>query len=130
MQKITNYWNIAEIEFLDEKVLFRTYDYANFDPELKEGDLCVVATAHHSLALANVVSIKVSTGQALEREIVAKVDTADYGHRVEIRQKAAELKAKMQERAKALQDLVLYQTLAKEDPEMAQLLQDFKDLNA
>lgn len=129
MQKITKYLNIAEIEFLNEQTAFRTFDYANFDPDLKEGDLCVVATARHGLALANVVSIKASADKALEREIVAKVDTKEYSNRVETRQKAAELKAKMQERAKALQDLVLYQTLAKEDPEMAQLLQDFKDLN-
>lgn len=129
MPKITNYLNIAKIEFLDEQTAFRTFDYANFDPKLQAGDLCVVMTAHHGMALANVVEIEASKGEPLQREIVARVDMMDYYIRADLRKRAAELKAKMQERAKQLQDLVLYQTLAKEDPEMAQLLQDFKDLN-
>ena len=128
MQKITNYLNIAEIEFLDEKTAFRTYDYANFDPNLQPGDLCVVATAHHGMALAHVVNIKEKTDEELCREIVAMVDQNEYQSRVATRKAAAELKAKMQERAKKLQDLVLFQTLAKEDPEMAKLLEDFKRL--
>ena len=57
------------------------------------------------------------------------MDVSEYDSRVQRRKQAAELKAKMQARAKQLQDLVLYQTLAKEDPEMAQLLQEFAALN-
>lgn len=125
MQKLTNYINIAEMEFLNEKDPFRTYEYANYDPDLKQGDLCVVMTAHHGMALAAVVEIKETTENDVEREIVARVDTAEYDKRVERRKKAADCKKQMQERAKALQDLVLYQTLAKDDPEMAQLLKEY-----
>ena len=109
----------------DDAVLPRVYDYANFEPDLAQGDLCVVMSAHHGMGLAEVVEIKPSTGAALQREIVAKVDTSPYEARVEQRQKASELKAKMKERAKQLQDLSLYQLLAKDDTEMAKLLQDY-----
>ncbi len=128
MQKMTNFVNVAEVQFLDEKVPFRTYEYANYDPNLAAGDLCVVMSAHHGMGLAEVLEIKQTPTEDLYREIVSKVDTADFNTRVERRKKAAELKARMQERAKQLQDIVLYQTLAKEDPEMQELLDAFKAL--
>ena len=126
MEKIENYLNVAIIQFLDDdNVIPRTYEYANFEPGLACGDLCVVKSAHHGMGLAEVVDIKPNTANALQREIVARVDDTNYKNRVEQREKAAELKAKMKERAKQLQDLSLYQLLAKDDTEMAKLLQDY-----
>lgn len=130
MQKMTDFVNVAEVQFLDEKVPFRTFEYANYDPTLAVGDLCVVMSAHHGMGLAEVQEIKAApTEDIFCREIVSKVDTANYTARVEKRKKAAELKERMQERAKQLQDLVLYATLAKEDPEMQALLEEFTTLN-
>ncbi len=128
MQKLTNFVNVAEISFLDEKVAFRTYKYANYDPDIAIGDLCVVMSAHHGMGLAEVVDLKQTPAEDLYREIVCKVDATKFYARVEQRKKSAELKARMQERAKQLQDIVLYQTLAKEDPEMQELLDAFKAL--
>lgn len=129
MQKLTNYLNIATINFLDDPVGLKTIDCANYDASLKEGDLCVVKTARHGLGLAQVVEIAEGTRDDLVREIVTRVDTSAFDARVEQREKAAELKAKMQERAKQLQDVALFQTLAKDDPEMAQMLQAYLALN-
>lgn len=120
----TNYLNTAVIRFLDGPSS-RTYEYANYEPELEAGDLCVVMSAHHGLGLARVEEIVEKNDTPLYREIVSKVDTSAFDARVTKRNQAAELKAKMQERAKKLQDIALYQMLAKDDPEMAQLLQDF-----
>lgn len=129
MEKMINFSNVAVVQFLDDKPPFRTYEYANYTDGLAVGDLCVVMSAHHGMGLAEVVEIKDHASEDLFREIVAKVDVSEYDSRVQRRKKAAELKTKMQARAKQLQDLVLYQTLAKEDPEMAQLLQEFGALN-
>lgn len=128
MEKLTNFVNVAEVQFLDEKVPFRTYEYANYDPDLKVGDLCVVMSAHHGMGLAEIVEIKQAPTEDLFREIVSKVDTTDFDARVARREKAAELRVQMQERAKQLQDIVLYQTLAKEDPKMQELLTAFMAL--
>lgn len=128
MQKMNNYVNVAVIQFLKDSTPFRTYEYANYTADLAVGDLCVVMSAHHGMGLAEVVEIKDHASEDLYREIVTKVDTSGYDLRVERRKQAAELKAKMQERAKQLQDIVLYQTLAKEDPEMAAMLQEFMSL--
>lgn len=129
MSKLTNYVNVAEVSFLDGQP-FRTISCANYDTSLCVGDLCVVQTKSHGMGLAQVEEIREpAIDEALYREIVSRVDTIDFNTRVERRQKTAELKAKMEARAKQLQDIALYQALAKEDPAMAQLLQELKDLN-
>ena len=129
MQKMSNYLNVAVVQFLHNDKAFATYEYANYETGLSAGDLVVVMSAHHGMGLAEVVEIKDHTDNELYREIVSRVDTFDFDNRVAQRKMAAELKAKMQERAKQLQDIVLYQTLAKEDPEMAKMLQDYMALN-
>lgn len=129
MHNCTNYLNIAKIQFVNETPSStKTYEYANYEYDLGVGDLCVVKTAHHGLALARVHEIVDRNDLETPREIVAKVYTGDYDTRVEIRSKATELKAQMQARAKQLQDIALYQMLAKDDPEMAQMLSDYQGL--
>ena len=130
---ITNYLNIARVRFTgDSEPSDRLY--ANYIPDLAVGDLCAVAYGFKNekplVSVAEVVEIIGSIDAKVDCEIVSKVDTLDYDIRVDRRKKAAELKAKMQERAKQLQDIVLYQTLAKDDPEMAQLLADYTNLGS
>lgn len=127
---ITNYLNTAKIHFLNDTNANRTYDYANYIPDLYGGDLCVVMSAQHGMGVAKVVEIVYENDIPLSREIVCRIDPTDYDRRVETRKKAAELKQKMQERAKKLQDVALYQMLAKDDPEMAQLLAEFTNLGS
>jgi hypothetical protein len=127
MHTVTNYLNIAKVKFVDGNNE-RTYDYANYDVFLKAGDLCVVKTANHGLGLARVVEIIDRNDIETQREIVSIVNTEDYDLRVATRAKAAELKTKMQERAKQLQDIDLYQMLAKDDPAMMELLIEYQTL--
>lgn len=123
---ITNYLNIARVLKSDGRI----YDHANYIPDLKEGDHCVVVSANRDMTVAKVTEIIYVNDIPQSGEVVTTIDTTDYDYRVETRKKAAELKAKMQERARQLQDIVLYQTLAKDDPEMAQLLSDFTNLGS
>lgn len=124
---ITNYLNIAKIKFIDG--LYETkrlYEYANFDPELKVGDICVVKSANHGFGLAKVEEIVEQNDIATQREIVAKVNVDAYNERVANRAKSAELKAKMKERVRQLQDIALYQMMAENDPTMSELLKEYK----
>lgn len=122
MSKITNYLNAVKIQYVDGSAP-SSYIYANFEPDLKVGDLCVIQSAHHGLGLARVTEVIESNNFDISsREVVAKVYDDFYKERVTNRKKAAEIKAKMQERAKQLQDIALYQMLAKDDPEMMELL--------
>lgn len=128
MPNITNYLNAVKIQYIDN-IAPSGYIYANFEPNIEVGDLCVIKSGHHGLGLARVTEVidrndfEVST-----REVVAKVDTRDYDERVANRAKAAEIMDKMKERAKKLQDIALYQMLAKDDPEMLALLESYQAL--
>lgn len=99
--------------------------------DLKENDLCVVNIPGAGLFVASVDAVHApeTVKEPLTAEVVDKVDETAFKARVEQRKLEKELKAKMAERAKKLQDIVLYETLAKSDPEMQQLLDQFKAVN-
>ena len=127
MPNITNYFNAVKIQYVDNPNPSK-YIYANFEPDLKVGDLVVIQSANHGLGLAKVVEVIDKNDFETSREVVAKVDTYFYDERVAMRKKSSELKAKMQERAKQLQDIALYQMLAKDDPDMMALLDEYQAL--
>lgn len=127
VDNITGYTQAIKIKFVDDSRPCG-YVYASFEPELKVGDLVVVKPAHHDISLARVEEILEGTDYETKREVISKVDTAAYNARVKLRNQTAELKAKMQERAKQLQDIALYQMLAKDDPAMQALLDEYQAL--
>lgn len=125
---VTNYLNIAKIQFIDDKYTnTKTYEYANFDPDLNVGDVCVVKSAHHGLGIAKVIEIVDTKDVVTQREIIAKVNVDAYKERLANRAKAAELKTKMQERVKQLQDIALYKMMAENDATMSELLKEYQD---
>ena len=127
MPNVTNYLNAVKIQYVNN-IGPSGYVYANYDPDVKVGDLCVVKSEHHGLGLARIVEVIDQNDFKTSREIVAKVNTECYDERVKNRTKAAELKAKMNERAKQLQDIALYQMLAEKDPAMMELLSEYTGL--
>jgi hypothetical protein len=122
---ITNYLNTVKVKFVDDNKISNN-KYANFDSTIKTGDMVVLSTPYAGLELATVVEIIDSNDVGCTGEVVSKVDTTAYDARVANRAKAAELKAKMKERAKQLQDIALYQMLAKDDPAMLELLSEYQ----
>ena len=127
VSNITNYLNAIKIKYVGD-VNPCSYIFASFEPELKVGDLVVVKPAHHNIALARVEEILEGTNYETTREVISKVDTSAYNERVKVRNKAAELKAEMEKRAKQLQDIALYQMLAKDDPALMELLNQYQAL--
>lgn len=127
ISNIKNYTNVARIRFSGETKSCN-YLYANFEPDLKVGDLVVVKPAHHDITVATVTEIHEGDHFTVQREIIAKVDTEAYDSRVAVRKQAAELKIKMEERARQLQDVALYKMLAETDPAMMELLKEFQAL--
>ena len=127
VSNITNYLNAIKIKFIGD-VNPSSYIFANFDSEVKVGDLVVVKPAHHNIALARVEEVLEGNLYETTREVISKVDTSAYNERVKVRNQAAELKAEMEKRAKQLQDIALYQMLAKDDPAMMELLNQYQSL--
>ena len=62
------------------------------------------------------------------KEIVCKVDFSKFERRKETRAKRAELKKKLDNAVKENQDMFLYETLAKANPSVAELLEQYKAL--
>lgn len=122
---ITNYLNVAEVKYVNAPTR-GVFQYANFESDLTVGDLCVVKSEENTLLVAEVEKILEPVDHELYREVVAKVHTGAYDTRVACRAKAAELKAKMEARAKQLQDVALYKMLAENDPDMAALLNEYQ----
>lgn len=122
---ITNYLNLVKIEYVEDNKL-SNHTYANFDGSIVKGDMVIVSTPYAGLALGTVVEVIERNDVNTTNEVVSKVDTTAYDARVANRAKAAELKAKMRERAKQLQDIALYQMLAKDDPAMLELLSEYQ----
>ena len=129
--KITNYLNIARVQFIGDECPSARF-YANFESNLHVGDTCVCRWENGwknvQFGVAKVVEILTDYNVETSDEIISKFDMDAYNARVENRKKAAELKAKMQERAKKLQDIALYQMLAEKDAEMANMLAEYQDL--
>ena len=65
-------------------------------------------------------------GSKASKYVIGKVDTAKYDTYKKTEKLAAELKKKLDARAKKLQSLALYEMLAKDDPEMQELVDQYK----
>lgn len=123
----------AQVQFLSGSNVNNIYNYALFpDTEVETGDVVVVQTGHHGMALAKVAWISddgldsVTNG----REVICKVDMAAYEQRKERRAKMAELKRAMDDKVRMLQEQAIYEMLAKEDKELGNMLAEFKALSA
>lgn len=119
---------IAHVKFLEGTNTDKTYRYALYDSSICIGDICVVKSAHHGFGLAKVVSIEPKTDEAITREIVCKADFSAYEAREASRKRRAELTKLMHERAAKLQETALFAMLAKDDAEMAELLNEYSGL--
>lgn len=62
--------------------------------------------------------------------IVGKVDNAKYENRKKLDELEKELEKKLKARAKKLQSIALYEMLAKDDPEMQELVDRYKQVAA
>lgn len=106
---------------------YKHYDFKNDIAGLVVGDK-VVVDASPGISVATVVGFK-DVSKAATKYIIQKVDLDTHKARLEKDKKLAEIKAKMEKRRKELQEIEIYQILAKEDSDMAKLLEEFTALN-
>ena len=120
---------VAGVKFLDGTNTDKEYFYALFEC-VDVGDLVVVNTGHHGIALARISSIGVGDKTMVKygREVIARVDENAHKMRVERRNEIARLKAEMDKKVKELQEVAIYEMLAEKDPSLASMLNDFKAL--
>ena len=105
-----------------------TWVYSTTMDDLKQGDILVVHTNSHGLAVAEFISYTEEKMTKPGREIMAKADLSEYQARKEREKKVLELKRQMDKTLKEAQDLALYEAIAKNNPTMAALLDEYKAL--
>ena len=120
---------VAGVKFLDGTNRDKEYFYALFD-EYYVGDLVVVQTGHHGLALAEISSIGWTDKERVKcsREIITRVDMSAFEDRQEKRNALAKLKNDMDKKVKELQETAIYELLAEKDPTLAAMLAEYKSL--
>ena len=102
--------------------------YAMYD-NFEVGDVVVVKTGHHGLAVAKIASIDDTVSRVANgREIVTKVDMSTYENRVASRKRVSELKTAMDVRINKLQHMAVLEMFSEKDPEMKALLDEYKAL--
>lgn len=122
-------YNIAYVKFIEGSNTDVIYHYALYEgTEATIGDICVAKSAHHGFGLVCIVDIKPKSNEDITREIVCKADFSAYTEREACRKRKAELVSEMKKRAAAVQEILIYKTLAASDPAMAELLSEYDKL--
>lgn len=112
----------------------KVYAFALFDNDVAVGDK-VLCDSEGGYSVAEVIDIhtKEEYSQAHSRvvtkEIICRVDFSNFDKRVSDRKERAIIKAKMDKMVAENQDLILYRTIAENNPAMAELLERYKKLS-
>lgn len=123
-------YSVVAVQFLDGSNTDKKYMYALYDDTIVEGDLVVVKTGHHGLAVAKVVAFEGNKPGTVccGREIICKVDMTAYEARKQKAQMMTDLKNRMDVKVQQLQQTALYELLSEKDPELATMLAEYKSL--
>lgn len=106
---------------------YKQYEFKNDIEGLEVGDIVVVDAAP-GISIGTVTSFKDDSKVAM-KWVIQKVDLVAHNERLAREKKLVEIKAKMELRRKKLQEIEIYQILAKEDKDMAALLEEYQGLN-
>lgn len=130
-QQLINGYKVARINFKGSEAIT---NFALYDDAIKVDDFVLCMTGHHGEAIGRVVEI-VPKNDELEgldvsygREVICKIDYSAYEDRKIRLKKISKLKVKMAKKREELNELAVYQALAKDCPEMADMLNELKEL--
>lgn len=106
--------------------------YALYDNDIVEGDIVLCCTGHHGHVIGQVKNIfdiwsedvKVEYG----REIICKIDYSAFEERQAKLKRIDTIKKTMAKKKAELDELAVYELLAKQSPDMAKMLKELKEL--
>ena len=126
---LTGNFKIATVTFIQSFNPSKEYGFALFDDSIKEGDI-VLCDSENGYGVARVVGVmsQEEYGKSITKEIVCKCDFAPFEKRKAIRKQKAEIKKKLDKAVKENQDLILYKTIAQNNPDVAALLAEYEAL--
>lgn len=133
MAKLTGYYAVAVIEegtgYCEKDYYYAVFDDGNI---YKAGDQVLVSGCNKDvLTIKEILTVpeaKEKGRKDITAEIICKVDTSAYDQRVENRRKAEKLKKDMDAVIKQMDVTKKYEMYATENPELAALLDQYKEL--
>jgi len=113
----------------ERDVTSKEYTFKSYITDLTVGDAVVVDTVN-GMCVAYVTNLKAKApGKGdVVKEVVDLIDMLPFIARRNRVEKMKELKSKMDERIKELQDVAIYEMLAEKDPSLRSMLSDFNTL--
>lgn len=107
----------------------KKYAFAAFpEDDIRTGDKVLVDTAHGQVIakVDSVMSQMDYSGVTVTKEVICKLDYSNFEKRKESRKRLDNLKNQMDSIVAQNQNMVLYAAIAKDNPEMAELLNQYK----
>ena len=127
MTKLTGYKKVASV-----KMSTGTYYYALYDENIVPGDSILVSCACEKVVTVEEVLTLEEAKSRMNKEITAevkcKVDLSTYEQRVQNRIKATELRKEMDKKIAEMDELNKYNMYAEKNPELAEMLAEYKNL--
>ena len=123
-------YKVAMVKFVQGTNTTKGYAFALFDNDIKVDDtvLCDSATGYGVAKVTDIIEQKDYEGTQVTKEIICKVDFTAYETRKENRKKAQNLKVQMDKKINEMKELALYEMMAKDCPELAEMLNTYKGL--
>lgn len=123
-------YKIAQVRFVKGNNTTKEYAFRLYDPYIVAGDFVLTDSANNYV-VAQVVEITDSyfyVGTQPTKDIICRVDFTEYNKRQRNRDKEKELLAAMENRVKENPNLTLYRAIAKNDPVMKSLLDNYDSI--
>ena len=128
-EMITGNYKIAMVKFVQGTNTVKGYAFALFDENINVDD-CVLCDTANGYGVAKVIDIiaKDEYDGDVTKEIICRVDFTNFEQRKKNREEAKKLKIEMDKKMKEMQELALYEMMAKDCPELAEMLETYKGL--
>ena len=125
---VTGNYDIAWVRFPNGQD--KEYAFALFDSSIEAGDYVLVDCSGEfkCTKVSSVIKREEFNGDLPTKEVVCKVDLSEFEARKEIREQKKTLRRKMDAILAKNQELILYKAIAKENPEMAAMLEAYEAL--
>ena len=108
------------------------YLYALYDNDITDGDIVLCCTGHHGHVIGQVKNVFDFSSEDVKveygREIICKIDYSDFEERQAKLKRIDTIKKTMAKKKAELDELAVYELLAKQSPDMAKMLKELKEL--
>jgi len=105
----------------------KSYNYIATQDNIKEGDFLVVDTPSSGYTIVKVVDVsEYKETTKANKYVVDKIDVEAYQNRLQREKDLKLLKAKLDKKVSERQSITIYEKFADDDPEIADLLSEYK----